>query len=68
MFVLQQQQNLGRRFGTSIMHLSPPPPPVDLAAVRSNAVVLLSFIVTPILGFCNFSSILAKIQFNIIYA
>ena len=26
-FVLQQQQNLGRRFGTSKMHLSPPPPP-----------------------------------------
>ena len=25
--VLQQQQNLGRRFGTSKMHLSPPPPP-----------------------------------------
>ena len=23
-FVLQQQQNLGRRFGTSKMHLSPP--------------------------------------------
>ena len=23
--VLQQQQNLGRRFGTSKMHLSPPP-------------------------------------------
>ena len=26
MFVLQQQQNLGRRFGTSKMHSSPPPP------------------------------------------
>ena len=24
--MLQQQQNLGRRFGTSKMHLSPPPP------------------------------------------
>ena len=26
LLVLQQQQNLGRRFGTSKMHLSPPPP------------------------------------------
>ena len=38
-FLLQQQQNLGRRFGTSKMHLSPP---VAYAAVRSKAVVLLS--------------------------
>ena len=37
-FVLQQQQNLGRRFGTSKMHLSPP---VAWAAVRSKEVVLL---------------------------
>ena len=36
--VLQQQQNLGRRFGTSKMHLRPP---VAEAAVRSKAVVLL---------------------------
>ena len=36
--VLQQQQNLGRRFGTSKMHLSPP---VAKAAIRSKAVVLL---------------------------
>ena len=36
--VLQQQQNLGRRFGTSKMHLSPP---VAWAAVCSKAVVLL---------------------------
>ena len=42
MFVLQQQQNLGRRFGTSKMHLSPPP--VVLAADRSKAVVLLLLI------------------------
>ena len=34
----KQQQNLGRRFGTSKMHLSPP---VAYAAVRSKAVVLL---------------------------
>ena len=37
-FVLQQQQNLGQRFGTSNMHLSSP---VSKAAVRSKAVVLL---------------------------
>ena len=36
--VLQQQQNLGRRFGTSKMHLSQP---VAWAGVRSKAVVLL---------------------------
>ena len=36
--VLQQQQNLGRRFGTSKMHLRPP---VAEAAVRSKAVDLL---------------------------
>ena len=36
--VIQQQQNLGRRFGTSKMHLSPP---VAWAAVPSKAVVLL---------------------------
>ena len=40
-FVLQQQQNLGRRFGTSKMHLSPS---LALAAVRSKAVVLLLLI------------------------
>ena len=37
--VLQQQQNLGRRFGAGGVHL--PPPPVAWAAVRSRAVVLL---------------------------
>ena len=36
--VLQQQQNLGPRFGTSKMDLSPP---VTLAAVPSKVVVLL---------------------------
>ena len=39
-FVLQQQQNLGRRFGTSKMHLSPV---VASAAARSKVVVLLLF-------------------------
>ena len=38
-FVLQQQQNLGLRFGTSKMHLSP-----HLCVVCSKAVVLLSMI------------------------
>ena len=52
-FVLQQQQNLGRRFGTSKMHLSPP---VAQAAVRSlgggSVVFDFLFIVTPIVGVC----------------
>ena len=52
----QQQQNLGRRFGTSKMHLSPP---VAQAAVPSKAVVLLlltfCLFVTPIVGVCNCS-------------
>ena len=39
-FVLQQQQNLGGRFGTSKMHLSQ----VDLAAVRFKEVFLLLLI------------------------
>ena len=39
--MLQQQQNLGQRFGSSKMHLSPP---VALAAVRSKVVVLLLMI------------------------
>ena len=52
-FVLQQQQNLWRRFGTSKMHLSPQ---VALTAVPSKTVVLLLFlfIVTPIVGVRNF--------------
>ena len=37
-FVLQQRQNLGRRFGTSKMHLSPS---VALATVHSKVVVML---------------------------
>ena len=37
-FVIQQLRNLGRRFGTSGMHLGPPK---AWAAVRSGAVVLL---------------------------
>ena len=36
LFVLQQQQDLGRRLSTSKMHLSPP---LALAAVRSKAAV-----------------------------
>ena len=49
-FVLQQQ-NLGRRFGSSKMHLSPT---VAFAAVRSKVVFCCAvslLIVTPIVGF-----------------
>ena len=42
-FVLQQQQNLGRKFGTSKMHLNHRLP-VALTDVRSKAVVLLLLI------------------------
>ena len=50
--MLQQQQDLGRRFGNSKMYLSTT---VALAAARSKVVVLLLLIVTPIVGFCNCS-------------
>ena len=40
-FVLQQQQNLGQRFGSSKIYLSLP---VSLDAVRSKAEVLLLLI------------------------
>ena len=62
--VLQQQQNLGRRFGTSKMHLSPPPPPppppprwLRLLSVLGGGSVVVDclFIVTPIVGVCNCS-------------
>ena len=46
-FVLYQQQNLEWTFGTSKMHLTPPPR-LAKAAVRSKAVVLLLLISTPI--------------------
>ena len=52
---VQQQQNLGRRFGTSKMHLSPP---VAKAAIRSKAVVLLLLTFCLLLltmGVCNCS-------------
>ena len=41
MFVLQQEQNLGRKNGASKLHFIPP---VALAAVRSKSVVLLLLI------------------------
>ena len=53
--MLQQQQNLGRSFGTIKIHLSHP---VALAAVRSKAgsvVVDSLLIVTPIVGFSDCS-------------
>ena len=43
--VFQQQQNLGRRFSASKMHLSPSPfPAVAYVAVRSKAVIRLLLI------------------------
>ena len=60
--VLQQQQNLGRRFGTSKMHLSPPPPPPPPRGLGccpfkggGSVVVDFLFIVTPLVGVCNCS-------------
>ena len=49
-FVLQQQQNLGRRFGTSKMHLSPPPPPCGLGCCPFSVVADLLLIVTLVVG------------------
>ena len=62
MFVLHQQQNLERTFGTSKMHLSLTP--FAKAAVRSKAVVLLLLISTPILGSCNRSMFLCVTLFT----
>ena len=42
--MFEQQQNLGRRFSASKMHLPPPPPPLAKATVRSKAVVPLLLI------------------------
>ena len=53
-FVLQEQQNLGRKFGTCEMHLSQQ---LAKAAVSSKAVVLLLLIVTPIVGFLHDDSV-----------
>ena len=58
---MAQQQNLGRRFGTSKMHLSPPPPPPRWLRLLSSVLrrcngyvaVDLLFIVTHTVGFCN---------------
>ena len=47
--MLQQQQNIGRRFGTSKMHFSTP-----VAVVWSKAVVLL-LLIRCCKGFCNCS-------------
>ena len=54
--MLQQQQNLGRRFGTSKMHLSPQWLRLLSVLRRSCSVVAdSSLIVTLIMGFCNCS-------------
>ena len=51
--MLQQQQNLGRRFGTSKMHLSPQWL-LLLSVLNPWFCCFDSFlIVTPIVGFCN---------------
>ena len=68
MFVLPQQQNLGRIFGTSKMHLSSHPPWLRLLAVHSKVVALLLltcffFIVTPIVGFCNCSMFMCTLLY-----
>ena len=50
--VLQQHQNLGRRFGTSKMLLSPHPWLRLLSEGGGSVVVDSLFIVTPIVGVC----------------
>ena len=54
--MLQQQQNLGRRFGTSKIHLSPPKW-LWLLSVGDSVVVDSLLIVTPVVGFCNCSMV-----------
>ena len=61
-FVLHQQQNLERTFGTSKMNLSHPP--LAKAAVRSKGVVLLLMISTPIVGSCYCSMFLCVTLFT----
>ena len=52
--MLQQQQNLGRRFGTSQMHLIPLHPTLKwLRLLSFRFFVDPLLIVTPIVGFCN---------------
>ena len=60
LYVLHQQHNLWRRFGTSKRHLGPPPLPFgglswcpDLGG--GSVAVDLLFIVTPVVGVCKFS-------------
>ena len=55
---VQQQQNLGGRFGTSKIHLSPPPPRWLrlLSVLRQWSVVVdFLFIATPFVGVCDCS-------------
>ena len=56
--VLQQQQDLGRRIGTSKMHLSPPPPPppwLRLLSVLRRWFCCCWLLVNLIVGVCNCS-------------
>ena len=69
--VLQQRQNLGRRFVASELHL-PPPPPGGLGCCPfwggGSVVVDFLFIVTPIVGVCNcsmFCCTLLYVRFSI---
>ena len=58
-FLLQQQHNLVRTFGTSKMHLTPPPHPSGLVcwpfSGGGSVVVDALLIATAIVGFCNCS-------------
>ena len=53
----QQQQNLGQRFGTSKIHLSPAPGGLGCCPFEGGGSVLVDFlcIVTPIVVVCNCS-------------
>ena len=57
MFVLQQQQNLGRIFSTSKIHLSPPPSGLRCCPFWGGGSVVVDslLIATPIVGFCGCS-------------
>ena len=54
---IQQQQNQGRRFGTSKMHLSPPPSGLRCCSFLGGGSVVVDslLIVAPIVGLCKCS-------------
>ena len=69
--VLQQQQNLKRRFGASKLHISPTPPPLPTPRWLRLLSVLrrwfcccwLLFIVTPFVGVCNCSMFCCRLLY-----